>query len=204
VTRRFEGGRLVVATHNPDKLRELAELLAPFGAELVGAAELGLGEPRETGTTFADNARLKALAAARASGLLALADDSGLSVAGLGGAPGIHSARWAGPRRDFQAAMRRVRDGLVSRFGDMESADRRAAFVAALCLAWPDGVTVEVLERVRGLIVWPPRGEGGFGYDPIFEVDGRTFAETTPEEKHALGHRGKALRALVEAAFAAG
>ena len=205
--RPFTGDRLVVATHNPGKLAEFRALL-PAGVTLVPAGELGLPEPVEDGATFAANALIKARAAASASGLPALADDSGLSVAGLDGAPGIESARGAGPGRDFRAAMRRVHDGLAARFGSFEAADRRAAFVAVLCLCWPDGDGHhEAAEgRVEGLLVWPPRGAGGFGYDPMFapaEGDGRTFAEMSPAGKHALSHRGRALRALAAACFRA-
>ncbi|RMF11959.1 MAG: non-canonical purine NTP pyrophosphatase, partial [Alphaproteobacteria bacterium] len=162
--RRLEGPRLVIASHNPGKVREIADLLAPYGIAVAVAAELGLDEPEETGTSFAENAAIKALAAARASGLPALADDSGLAVAALDGEPGIHSARWAGEGRDFGLAMKKVRDALEARKAD----DRSAAFICALALAWPDG-HVEIFEgRVAGEIVWPPRGERGFGYDPIF------------------------------------
>jgi XTP/dITP diphosphohydrolase len=203
--RPFAGDRLVVATHNPGKLAEFRDLL-PAGVTPVSAGELGLPEPVEDGRSFAENALIKARAAALAAGLPAVADDSGLVVAGLDGAPGIESARWAGPGRDFRAAMRRVHDGLGARFGAFEAADRRAAFVAALCLYWPegDGHHEAVEGRVDGLLVWPPRGAGGFGYDPMFAPaggDGRTFAEMDPAEKHALSHRGRALRALVEACF---
>ena len=203
--RRFEGDRLVVATHNPGKLGEFQDLL-PARIGLVPAGELGLPEPVEDGASFAGNALIKARAAALATGLPALADDSGFVVPGLDGAPGIESARWAGAGRDFRAAMRRVHDRLAARFGTFEAADRRARFVAALCLYWPDDGHHETFEgRVEGELAWPPRGAGGFGYDPIFvpaEGDGRTFAEMEPAEKHALSHRGRALRALAEACFA--
>jgi XTP/dITP diphosphohydrolase len=205
LARRFAGGRLVIASHNPGKLREFQELLGPYGVEIVRAATLGLPEPEEPGATFAENARLKAHAAAVASGLPALADDSGVAVAGLDGFPGVRSARWAGPGRDFEVAMARVRSELIARFGSWELADRRAAFVAALCLAWPDGHEELVEGRVEGRLVDPPRGAGGFGYDPMFVPKGerRTFAEMPPEEKHAQSHRGRALRRLVEICFAA-
>lgn len=199
----FAGDRLVVATHNPGKLRELEALLAPRGIELLGAAAAGLEAPAETGTTFLENARLKALAAARATGLPALADDSGLEVRGLDGAPGIATADWAGPERDFARAMKRVRGELAARFGSFEAADRRAAFVAALCLAWPDG-HVECAEgRIEGTIAPEPRGEGGFGYDPLFIPDGetRTFAQMLASEKEALSHRARAMAALLGACF---
>jgi XTP/dITP diphosphohydrolase len=205
--RRLDQHRLVLATHNRGKVRELEQLLAPFGLEVVPAGDLGLPEPDETGTTFEENAALKARAAAAASGNVALGDDSGLAVDALDGAPGIHSARWAGEGRDFRRAMERVEKGLQAR-GAAAPDDRRAAFVAALCLAWPDGHAECVEGRVEGTLVWPPRGEKGFGYDPMFQPDGheRTFAEMTPEEKHGrqpgkigLSHRARAFAALVEA-----
>ena len=204
MARRFTGRRLVLASHNPGKLAELADLLRPHEVEVVSAAALGLEEPVEDGATFADNARLKAHAAAEAAGLPALADDSGLVVPGLDGAPGVYSARWAEPERDFGAAMARVRDELSRRFGSFAAADRRAAFVAVLCLAWPDGHEELAEGRVEGVLVDPPRGTGGFGYDPMFEPAGldRTFAELAPPEKHALSHRGRALRRLLETCFA--
>jgi XTP/dITP diphosphohydrolase len=193
----------VLASHNPGKLAELDALLLPHGVAVVSSRELGLGEPEETGLTFVDNARLKAHAAAHASGLPALADDSGLEVPGLGGAPGVRSARWAGPERDFKKAMARVRDALSRRFGDFARADRRAAFVAALCLAWPDGHEELVEGRVEGTLVDPPRGAGGFGYDPMFAPEGRsrTFGEMTPAEKQELSHRARALRRLLAMCF---
>ncbi|MGE0714605.1 MAG: RdgB/HAM1 family non-canonical purine NTP pyrophosphatase [Alphaproteobacteria bacterium] len=196
--RRFAGGRLVVATHNPGKVREIAELLAPWRVEAVSAGALGLPEPEETGTTFAENAVLKARAAAEASGLPSLADDSGLSVTALGGEPGIYSARWAGPAKDFAAAMAAVERRLAG------SADRRARFVSVLALAWPDG-QIETFEgSVDGTIVHPPRGDRGFGYDPIFLPDGatETFGEMAAEAKHAVSHRARAFRAMVAACFA--
>jgi len=198
---------VVIATHNPGKLREMRDLLAPYGIEAQSAGELGLPEPEETGTTFAANARIKAEAAAKATGLAAFADDSGFSVDALGGEPGIHSARWAGPDKDFADAMARINDLLVER-GANEPAQRRAYFIAALCLAWPDGHT-EVFEgRVDGEALWPPRGEKGFGYDPMFLPDGfdRTFGEMSAEEKHGLPPRGRGLshraRAFVKLAAA--
>lgn len=203
MARRFAGDRLVVATHNAGKLAELRALLAPRGIAVLGAAEAGLAAPAETGATFLANAKLKALAAARATGLPALADDSGLEVRGLDGAPGLATADWAGPERDFARAMRRVRAELAARFGSLEAADRRAAFVAALCLAWPDG-HVECAEgRVEGEIAPEPRGSGGFGYDPLFVPEGesRTFGEMLAEEKAALSHRARAMAALLEACF---
>jgi XTP/dITP diphosphohydrolase len=188
-------GRLVVASHNAGKVREIADLLAALPITAVSAAELGLPEPEETEATFSGNAALKARAAARASGLTALADDSGLEVAALGGAPGIYSARWAGPGRDFKAAMARVWSGL------QEKADRSARFVCVLALATPDG-QLELFEgEAWGEIVWPPRGEMGFGYDPIFLPRGkeRTFAEMTQHEKLPLTHRAQAFGKLLQA-----
>ena len=187
-------GRVVVATHNPGKLREMRELLAPFGADAVSAGELGLPEPEETGTTFAANALLKARAACEASGLPAIADDSGLCVDALGGDPGVYSARWAGPSKDFAAAMAKV-DAAMRATG---SRARAAAFVSAIALVWPDGRVVEVEGRVEGLLVWPPRGEGGFGYDPMFLPEGaaRTFGEMSAQDKHAVSHRARAMAGL--------
>ena len=196
-TRRITGGRLAIATHNPGKLVEIAELLRPYGVETVGAAALGLLEPEETGTTFDANARLKAVAAAGAGGLPALADDSGLVVAALGGAPGIFSARWAGPKKDFAAAMQRIERELAGK------PDRRAMFVAALALAWPDGAVQIFRGEVLGTLVFPPRGTRGFGYDPIFVPDGghQTFGEMAPAAKHAISHRARAFAKLVAACF---
>ena len=199
MARAFAGGALIVATHNPGKLREIVELLQPFGAEVSSAGERGLPEPEETGLTFIANAELKALAAARASGLPALADDSGLAVAALGGAPGIYSARWAGPEKDFYAAMARVQEELTATGGSND----RAAFICALTLAWPDGQCASFEGRVAGRLVFPPRGERGFGYDPIFIADGWdiTFGEMDPARKHAMSHRADAFRQLVAACF---
>lgn len=187
-------GRLVVATHNPGKLAEMRQLLEPFGIEAVSAGELNLPEPEETSETFSGNARIKAEAAARASGLPAFADDSGLMLDALGGAPGIHTARWAGPEKDFDAAMAKV-DAALTAAGVGRANPRRAHFVSALCLAWPDGHVEEFEGVVSGSFVWPPRGARGFGYDPIFQPDGhaRTFAEMTADEKHALPPRGLGL-----------
>ena len=190
-------GRLVVASHNAGKVREIAALLAPLGVEAVSAGELGLPEPEETETTFAGNAALKARAAAAASGLPALSDDSGLEVFGLDGAPGVYSARWAGPGKDFSVAMQRVEEELTAR----GATDRGARFVCALALAQPDG-SVEVFEgEARGRIVWPPRGGKGFGYDPMFEPEGRTrtFGEMTHDEKLPLTHRARAFEKLLAA-----
>jgi XTP/dITP diphosphohydrolase len=205
------GSRLVVATHNDGKLRELRELLKPFGLDLTSAGELGLPEPEETGTSFAENARIKAEAAAKASGLTALADDSGLAVLALWGAPGIFSARWAGPKKDFASAMQRIENELHNR-GAVEPQQRRAAFVAALCLCRPDGECDEVEGFVLGTLVWPPRGTEGFGYDPVFlpESHERTFGEMSAEEKHGvdwkighgLSHRARAFIALAQRCFA--
>ena len=186
------GARLVLASHNPGKLVEIAALLAPFGITPVSAAALGLAEPEETGADFVANARIKARAAARAAGTVALADDSGFAVAALGGAPGVVSARWAGPAKDFGAAMARV----AREVGDHP--DRRAWFTAALCLAWPDGGTACFQGRVDGTLAWPPRGTHGFGYDPIFRPDGyaETFGEMAPAAKEAISHRARAFAAL--------
>lgn len=191
---------VVVASHNPGKVREIEALLAPYGYATVSAAALGLAEPEETEATFAGNAALKARAAAAAAGLPALADDSGLEVAALGGDPGVYSARWAGPGKDFAVAMQKVQAALEAK----GAADRAARFVCALAWAEPGGA-VQVFEgEVRGEIVWPPRGEKGFGYDPIFRAVGadQTFAEIEPSEKHAISHRAQAfakLRAALEA-----
>jgi len=184
-------GKIVIATHNAGKLRELRELLAPYGIEAVSAGELGLPEPEETGTSFRENARIKAQAAASAAKLPAFADDSGLAVDALDGAPGIQSARWAGPDKDFYGAMKRIDDLLREK----KTADRRAHFVSALCVAWPDGHVEEFEGRVDGTLVWPPRGDQGFGYDPVFLPDGhdRTFGEMSAEEKHGLPPKGKGL-----------
>jgi XTP/dITP diphosphohydrolase len=196
--RRFAGDRLVVATHNPGKKTEIAELLSPFGIAVLGAVALGLPEPEETGATFEANAELKARAAAAASAIPALADDSGLVVPALGGAPGIYSARWAGPERDFSAAMARVERALGG------ERDRRAHFVAALSLAWPDGHVETFRGEVHGRLTWPPRGGRGFGYDPMFVAEGEalTFGEMEPGRKHAMSHRADAFRKLVAACFA--
>jgi XTP/dITP diphosphohydrolase len=189
--------RLVVATHNPGKLREIAELLAPFDVEALSAAALGLPEPAETGDSFAANAVLKAEAAAAGSGLPALADDSGLCVAALGGRPGIHSARWAGAGKDFAVAMRRVRQEL----GD--NPDRRAWFLCALAYAAPGSETQVFEGRIEGVLLFPPRGTRGFGYDPIFQPDGEmiTFGEMDPRRKHAMSHRARAFEKFVGAVF---
>lgn len=186
------GSRLVLASHNPGKLREIDELVRPFGLQVVSAGALGLPEPAEDAPDFAGNARIKALAAAQASGGPALADDSGFCVAALDGAPGVYSARWAGPSKDFRPAMEQVHTMLS------DATDRRAWFVAALCLGWPGGETATFLGRVDGRAVWPPRGDRGFGYDPIFQPDGQdlTFGEMPLEQKHPLSHRARAFAQL--------
>lgn len=195
--RRFTDSKLVIASHNPGKVREIGDLLAPFHVTAVSAGALGLPEPEETGSTFEANAELKALAAARASGLPALADDSGLCVDALGGDPGIYSARWAGPTKDFALAMRKVEDALAGK------TDRRAHFVAVLSLAWPDGHCETFRGEVHGALVWPPRGTRGFGYDPIFRPAGYdiTFGEMDPAEKHEVSHRAESFRQLMAGCF---
>ncbi len=196
----------MIATHNPGKLAEMRELLAPHGIEVVSAGELGLGEPEETGDDFRSNARIKASAAAEAARLPAFADDSGIVVDALDGAPGIYSARWAGPRKDFAAAMAQI-ERLLRERGATTPDKRGAHFVSALCVAWPDGHREEVEARVDGALVWPPRGTAGFGYDPIFQPDGhtRTFGEMESIEKHGLpplglglSHRARAFVKLAE------
>jgi XTP/dITP diphosphohydrolase len=198
--RRFTGTGLIVATHNPGKLREIVELLAPYGIHVSSAAERGLPEPEETGTTFLANAELKALAAALAAGVPALSDDSGLAVDGLDGAPGIYSARWAGPSKDFAAAMARIERELA----DRGTTNRRAHFISALTLAWPDGHYESFEGRISGTLTFPPRGDRGFGYDPIFIPDGlqQTFGEMHEATKHRISHRARAFSQLVEACFA--
>jgi len=197
MARHFNGGRLVLASHNPGKVKEIHELLAPFGADVVSAGALGLPEPEETEDSFIGNAKLKALAAATASGLPALADDSGLAVQALQGGPGIYSARWAGPNKDFAAAMAKVISLLKP------AKDRAAEFVCALALAWPDGHCECFEGRIAGVIIDQPRGDRGFGYDPIFlPVGGSlTFGEMEPAAKHAISHRAKAFQQLVAACF---
>ena len=198
--RRFTERQLVIASHNAGKAREIAELLVPFEVGVISAAALNLPEPEETGTTFVANAELKARAAAAAAALPALADDSGLVVEALDGAPGIFSARWAGPTKDFAIAMKRVEDALQAK----GSADRRAHFICALALCRPDGHSETFEGRVDGTLVWPPRGEKGFGYDPIFMPNGysQTFGEMEPPAKHAISHRADAFRQLTAACFA--
>jgi XTP/dITP diphosphohydrolase len=191
-------GRLVAATHNPGKLKELANLLGEAGFTTVSAKELGLPEPEETADTFQGNAELKALAAAKAAGEPALADDSGLACDGLSGAPGIYSARWAGQDKDFRAAMQKVEDGLKAETTADGEVDRRASFVCVLSLAWPDGHVESFEGIVRGQLVWPPRGEHGFGYDPIFVPEGETetFGEMPTDKKLPLTHRALAFAKL--------
>src|ERR1700730_1984490 len=187
-------GRLVIATHNPGKLAEMRELLMPYGVEAVSAGELGLGEPEETGASFRANAQIKAVAAAQAANLPAFADDSGLVVDALDGAPGIYSARWAGESKDFMAAMTRI-ERLLQERGATAPAQRKAHFVSALCVAWPDDHLEEVAARADGTLMWPPRGTAAFGYDPMFMPDGytRTFGEMTSLEKHGLPPLGLGL-----------
>lgn len=188
------GTRLVVASHNSGKVAEIRDLLAGHDISVVSAADLGLAEPEETGATFNANAVLKALAAARAAGLPALSDDSGLEVDLLDGAPGVYSARWAGPGRDFTVAMQKLADELRERGAWTLNSGPRANFTAVLCLAWPDGAHEAFEGRVRGRLVWPPRGTRGFGYDPMFVADGEslTFGEMEPARKHAISHRARA------------
>ncbi|MCD0423514.1 RdgB/HAM1 family non-canonical purine NTP pyrophosphatase [Rubrivivax sp. JA1024] len=203
-------GKLVIATHNPGKLAEMRQLLAPYGIEAISAGELGLAEPDETGDSFQANARIKAEAAAKAAQLPAFADDSGLAVDALDGAPGIYSARWAGDSKDFAGAMARI-ERLLQERGARAPEQRKAHFVSALCVAWPDGHVEEVEARADGTLVWPPRGSAGFGYDPAFLPDGhsRTFGEMTSVEKHGLpplglglSHRAKAFVKLAEICLA--
>jgi XTP/dITP diphosphohydrolase len=193
------GNRLVIASHNEGKVRELGELFAPLGVACVSAASLGLPEPEETGATFADNAALKAFAAAKASGMLALADDSGLEVAALGGAPGIHSASWGGPDKDFGLAMQRVQRELEA----SGATDRLANFICALALSAPEGTTQVFEGKAFGTLIWPPRGSRGFGYDPIFVPNGyhETFGEMEPELKNRLSHRMRAFEQLVAESY---
>ncbi len=200
--RKLQPGRLVIASHNQGKVREIRALLAPFGIEPVAAGDLGLPAPEESGTTFAENAVLKARASAEGSGIVALADDSGLCVDALGGEPGVHTADWAETPhgRDWELAMRKVEDRLEALGSDV---DRSARFVCTLALCWPDGETALFEGRISGHLTWPPRGELGFGYDPVFVPEGhdQTFAELEPEEKHAISHRAEAFKKLVNALF---
>jgi len=193
------GSKLVVASHNAGKVREFADLLRPFELDVVSAVELGLPEPDETGATFVENSLIKSRSNAKASGLLALADDSGLAVEALGGEPGIYSARWAGPDKDFNVAMEKVEAALQTR-GATQDKDRRAAFICVLSLAWPDGQSCVFEGKVGGTLVWPPRGTHGFGYDPVFQADGYdiTFGEMDPHEKHAISHRADAFNKMLK------
>ena len=203
-------GKVVIATHNSGKLREMRELLAPYGIEAVSAGDLHLAEPDETGLTFIANAYIKAKAACDASGLPAFSDDSGLCVEALNGDPGIYSARWAGPEKDFSAAMAKIEAELAKKHAK-EPSQRRAHFISALSIVWPDGEQIEVEGRVDGTLVWPPRGDAGFGYDPMFLPDGhtRTFGEMTSIEKHGLpplglglSHRARAFTMLAKLCLA--
>ena len=206
VTRRLpRGTRLVVASHNGGKVREILDLVAPHGLSVVSAADLGLPEPEETGSTFAENAHHKAAAAARAANLPALSDDSGLEVEALGGAPGIFSARWADRARNFAPAMQRVADALKQR-GAWQHEGPRANFTAVLCLAWPDGEAALFEGKVYGHLVWPPRGSKGFGYDPMFVADGHalTFGEMEPDAKHAISHRARAFHEFARTCLGSG
>lgn len=194
--RTFSGNKLVIASHNQGKVREIGELLAPFGVETISAGDLNLPEPVEDGDSFIANAEIKALASAKASGLPALSDDSGLSVDALNGEPGIYSARWGGPTKDFNLAMQSVMEKVGTK-------EKGAHFVCALTLAWPDGHMESFEGKVFGAVTWPMRGEKGFGYDPIFVPNGhdRTFAEMDPAEKHAMSHRADAFKQVIDACF---
>ena len=196
--RKLGPGRLVIATHNPGKKRELVELLTPFHIDVIAAGDLGLPEPDETGTTFEANAALKALAATTATQLPALADDSGVAVTALNGAPGIYTARWAGPNKDFRIGMERVHKEIGA------NPDRSATFVSVITLAWPDGHMETFRGEIDGTLVWPPRGTNGFGFDPMFapEHGPLTFGEMKPAQKNLLNHRARAFKKLVDACFA--
>lgn len=200
MSRRFTEPKLVLATHNKGKVAEISDMLKPFGVEVIAAGDLQLPEPEETETTFIGNATLKAKAAAMASGLPCLADDSGLCVTALNGDPGVYSANWAGLGKDFSVAMERVEAGLQGK------ADRSAYFISVLVLAWPDGECVSTEGRVDGELVWPPRGSNGFGYDPMFipEGESRTFGEMDMSEKKKYSHRARAFAALIADVFAKG
>lgn len=205
MARRLEGGKLVVASHNQGKVKEITDLLEPIGVEALSAETMGLDEPEETGKSFEENAELKALAAAKSANLPALADDSGLCVDALGGEPGIYSARWGGASRNFNLAMEKVQAALMKASAHRPK-DRKAHFACALCLAWPDGHTETFVGTVEGEIVWPPRGNRGFGYDPVFRPDSlaQTFAEIDPQEKHALSHRARAFEQLIASCLRGG
>lgn len=213
--RKLDSRKLIVASHNAGKIREMRDLIGPFGYEVASAADLGFDEPEETGTTFEENAAIKAIASARASGLPALADDSGLMVDALGGDPGVYTANWAETpdgERDFAMAMRKVEDALAAK-GARDPEQRKGRFVSVLCLAWPDGHVEHFRGEVEGTIVWPPRGDKGFGFDPVFQPQGYgvTFGEMTAEEKHgwkpgdaaALSHRARAFKLFAETCLAA-
>lgn len=197
----FRDDRLVIASHNQGKVAEIATLLEPFGVTVYSASDLKLEEPEETGTTFVENALIKASAAAKSSGIPALADDSGLAVDALDGAPGLYSARWAGPDKDFAMAMGKINRLLAG------NPNRAAKFVCALALVWPDGHAETFVGEVAGNLIWPPRGDAGFGYDPMFVpeegigANGLTFAEIAPADKHAVSHRAKAFAQMVKACF---
>lgn len=196
--------KIVIATHNKGKLAEFADLLKPYGVTAVSAGELGLPEPAETENTFAGNARIKAMSAMKASGLIALSDDSGLCVAALGGEPGVYTADWAGPSRDWSQAMRLVEEKLAAK-GAVKPEQRRAYFACTLCVLWPDGAERIFEGRAEGTLAWPPRGALGHGYDPMFVPDEgggvKTFAELEPQEKNKISHRAKALEQLVRELF---
>lgn len=200
--RKLTGARIVIATHNKGKLEEFAALLRPFGVQAVSAGDLGLAEPAETETSFAGNARIKAVAAMKATGLVAMSDDSGLCVEALGGEPGVHTADWAGPERDWSMAMRLVEEKLQAR-GATTPPQRRAYFACTLCVVWPDGEERIYEGRAQGTLAWPPRGKLGHGYDPVFVPDGetRSFAELAPDEKNRISHRARALEKLVRDLF---
>ncbi|MEH6402314.1 MAG: RdgB/HAM1 family non-canonical purine NTP pyrophosphatase [Sneathiella sp.] len=197
--RQFTGPKLVVASHNAGKVREIRDLLADYGVDPISAGDLGLPEPVEDGDTFIANAEIKALAAAKASGIVSLSDDSGFAVEALNGDPGIYSARWAGPSKDFSIAMGSVKKKL-DECGEVNTA---SSFICALSLAWPDGHVESFEGQVHGNFTWPPKGEKGFGYDPVFIPNERdiTFAEMDPAEKHAISHRARAFRQLIDACF---
>ncbi len=194
--RKISEKKLLVASHNQGKVSEIAELLKPYGVEITSSAQLGLGEPVEDGETFQENAEIKALESAKAAGIPALADDSGLVVPALDGKPGIHSARWAGADKNFNRAMQDV-------IGELGEKDKSAYFVCVLSLAWPDGHVQSFEGRVHGKLVWPMRGKNGFGYDPIFVADGytQTFGEMEPHEKHEISHRAEAFKKFIEGSF---
>ena len=202
MTRKLTGQKIVIATHNRGKLEEFAELLRPHGVDAVSAAALGIPEPAETEQTFEGNARIKAVNASEHSGLIAIADDSGLCVDALGGEPGVYTADWAGPGRDFSRAMRLVEEKLAAS-GAKTPGERRGRFMCTLVVRWPDGAEKVYVGEAPGHLVWPPRGNLGHGYDPVFVPDGetRTFAEMTHDEKNRISHRGRALEKLLRDLF---